>query len=231
MADGATVPIHYEPNMIPLNIKSEYTEALEAIESEEEENEDNPNVVWAAVEDAAGSEERVKTVAKNILTHFQKRTEALTGKGMIVCMSRRNCVKVYDAITALERCPEVAVIMTSNIAKDPKSWNPHVRTKSQMKAIKDRFKDPKDPLQLVIVRDMWLTGFDAPCAHTMYIDKIMKGHNLMQAIARVNRVFGEKQNGLVVDFIGISNNLATACLLYTSPSPRDRQKSRMPSSA
>ena len=130
-------------------------------------------------------------------------------------MSRRNCVKMYDALTALEDCPEIAVIMTSNPGKDPVSWNPHMRTKDAMEAVKSRFKNPEDPLKMVIVRDMWLTGFDAPCAHTMYVDKIMKGHNLMQAIARVNRVFEGKPNGLVVDFIGISGFLAEATKKYT----------------
>ncbi len=112
-------------------------------------------------------------------------------------------------------CPEVAVIMTSNVGKDPVAWNPHVRTKDSMEAIKKRFKKVEDPLKIVIVRDMWLTGFDAPCAHTMYMDKVMKGHGLMQAIARVNRVFEDKSNGLVVDYIGISGFLAEATKKYT----------------
>lgn len=211
--DGATVPIHYEPKMVPLNIKGEYAKELEAIEEGEDES---THAVWAAVEDAAGAADRVKRVATDILTHFNARTTSLDGKAMIVCMSRKNCVKMYDALTALENCPEVAVIMTSNIGKDPKEWNPHVHTKKNMEAIKKRFRDPDDPLKMVIVRDMWLTGFDAPCAHTMYIDKIMRGHNLMQAIARVNRVFEGKPNGLVVDFIGISGSLAQATKKYTS---------------
>ncbi len=209
--DGATVPIYYEPKMVPLDIKTEYTKELEAIEEDEEEG---AHAVWAAIEDAAGAEDRVKRVAEDILIHFIERTATLDGKAMIVCMSRRNCVKMYDAITALPNCPEVAVIMTSNIGKDPKEWNPHVRTKDNMEAIKKRFRTPEDPLKIVIVRDMWLTGFDAPCAHTMYVDKIMKGHNLMQAIARVNRVFEDKPNGLVVDFIGISGFLAAATKKY-----------------
>ena len=210
--DGATVPIYYEPKMVPLNIKAEYTQQLEEVE---EQAEDTTVGVWAAVEDAAGSEDRVKIVAKDILTHFMARTATLDGKAMVVCMSRRNCVKMYDALTAIEDCPEIAVIMTSNPGKDPVSWNPHMRTKDAMEAVKSRFKNPEDPLKMVIVRDMWLTGFDAPCAHTMYVDKIMKGHNLMQAIARVNRVFEGKPNGLVVDFIGISGFLAEATKKYT----------------
>ncbi len=211
--DGATVPIYYEPKMVPLNIKADYTKELEEVVEVDEEN---SNTVWAAIEDAAGAEDRVKRVAKEILTHYTARIKTLDGKAMILCMSRRNCVKMYNAITALDNCPEVAVIMTSNIAKDPKAWNPHVRTKDAMDAIKKRFRTPEDPLKIVIVRDMWLTGFDAPCAHTMYVDKIMKGHNLMQAIARVNRVFEDKPNGLVVDFIGISDFLATATKKYTA---------------
>ena len=210
--DGATVPIYYEPKMVPLNIKSKFTQELEEVD---EVDESGNATVWAAIEDAAGAEERVSRVAQDILTHYNARIETLDGKAMIVCMSRKNCVKMYEAITALDGCPEIAVIMTSNIGKDPESWNPHVRTKDAMEAVKKRFKNPEDPLKMVIVRDMWLTGFDAPCAHTMYVDKIMKGHNLMQAIARVNRVFEDKPNGLVVDFIGISNFLAEATKKYT----------------
>jgi type I restriction enzyme, R subunit len=211
--DGATVPIYYEPKMVPLNIKAEYTEELEAIEEDEE---GSTHAVWAAIEDAAGADDRVKRVAVDILTHFNARIASLDGKAMIVCMSRKNCVKMYDALTTLDDCPEIAVIMTSNISTDPAAWNQHVRTKDNMEAIKKRFRTPDDPLKMVIVRDMWLTGFDAPCAHTMYVDKIMKGHNLMQAIARVNRVFEDKPNGLVVDFIGISGFLAEATKKYTS---------------
>lgn len=210
--DGATVPIYYEPKMVPLSIKGNYDKKLEEIEETEE---DTNHSVWAAVEDAAGSKDRVARVASDILEHYKARTATLDGKAMIVCMSRRNCVKMYDALTALEGCPEIAVIMTSNISKDPKEWNPHIRTKDMMEAVKKRFKNPDDPLKMVIVRDMWLTGFDVPCAHTMYVDKIMKGHNLMQAIARVNRVFEDKPNGLVVDFIGISGMLAEATKKYT----------------
>jgi type I restriction enzyme R subunit len=211
--DGATVPIYYEPRMVPLNIKGAYAQELEEVS---EVAEDNTNAVWAAIEDAAGAEDRVARVAKDILKHYQARIQSLDGKAMIVCMSRRNCVKMYDALMALEGCPEIAVVMTSNIGKDPKEWNPHVRTKDNMEAIKKRFRKPEDPLRIVIVRDMWLTGFDAPCVHTMYVDKVMKGHNLMQAIARINRVFEDKPNGIVVDYIGISGYLAEATKKYTS---------------
>jgi type I restriction enzyme R subunit len=210
--DGATVPIYYEPKMVPLNINAKYAAELDLVDDDDEESN---HTVWAAIEDAAGAEDRVKRVAADILEHFNARVQTLDGKAMIVCMSRRNCVKMYDALVALLGCPEIAVIMTSNIGKDPVEWNPHVRTKDNMEAIKKRFRTPEDPLKIVIVRDMWLTGFDAPCAHTMYVDKIMKGHNLMQAIARVNRVFEDKPNGLVVDFIGISGFLAEATKKYT----------------
>ncbi|MCB0744490.1 MAG: DUF3387 domain-containing protein, partial [Ignavibacteriae bacterium] len=180
-----------------------------------EENEDNGSLKWAAIEDAAGAKDRVDKIAKDILVHFKKRTDTLPGKAMIVCMSRRNCVKMYDALTAHVDCPEVAVIMTSNIAKDPVEWNKHIRTQAAMEAMKKRFRKADDPLQIVIVRDMWLTGYDAPCLHTMYVDKIMKGHNLMQAIARTNRVFKDKPSGVIVDYIGIGNNLKTATNKYT----------------
>jgi len=210
--DGATVPIYYEPRMVPLNIKAAYTQELEEVA---EVAEDHTNAVWAAIEDAAGADDRVARVADDILKHFKARTQSLDGKAMIVCMSRRNCVKMYDALMALEGCPEIAVVMTSNIGKDPQAWNPHIRTKDSMEAIKKRFRKPEDPLRIVIVRDMWLTGFDAPCVHTMYVDKVMKGHNLMQAIARINRVFEDKPNGLVVDYIGISGFLAEATKKYT----------------
>lgn len=213
--DKAVVPIYYEPRLAKLHL------ANEAIEEEAEEitdglteNEKN-KIMWAAVEDAAGSDERVAEVSKDILKHYIKRSESLEGKAMIVCMSRRNCVKMYNAISQLEDCPEVAVIMTSNIAKDPKDWSPHIRTKEQMEAVKARFKDPDDPLKIVIVRDMWLTGFDNPPLHTLYVDKIMTGHNLIQAINRVATVFKDKPSGLIVDYIGIGDRLRDATKKYT----------------
>jgi len=213
--DKAVVPIYYEPRLAKLHL------ANEAIEEEAEEitdglteNEKN-KIMWAAVEDAAGSDERVAEVSKDILKHYIKRSESLEGKAMIVCMSRRNCVKMYNAISALDGCPEVAVIMTSNIAKDPKDWSPHIRTKEQMEAVKARFKDPDDPLKIVIVRDMWLTGFDNPPLHTLYVDKIMTGHNLIQAINRVATVFKDKPSGLIVDYIGIGDRLRDATKKYT----------------
>lgn len=214
-ADKAVVPIYYEPRLAKLHL------ANDQIEEEAEEilggagkNERN-KIMWAAVEDAAGSAGRVAEVAKDILQHFTERTSKLEGKAMIVCMSRRNCVKMYNALTELEGCPEVAVVMTGNIGKDPVDWNKHIRTKEAMEAVKARFKNPDDPLKIVIVRDMWLTGFDNPCLHTLYIDKIMSGHNLIQAINRVSTIFKDKPSGLIVDYIGIADRLRDATKKYT----------------
>jgi type I restriction enzyme R subunit len=214
--DKAVVPIYYEPRLAKLHLANEQIEdEAEEITEGLTENEKN-KIMWAAVEDAAGSDERIAEVSKDILKHYIKRNESLDGKAMIVCMSRRNCVKMYNALTSLEGCPEVAVVVTSNIAKDPKEWSPHIRTKEQMEAVKARFKDPNDPLKIVIVRDMWLTGFDNPPLHTMYVDKIMTGHNLIQAINRVATIFKDKPNGLIVDYIGIGDRLRDATKKYTS---------------
>ena len=211
--DGATVPIYYEPRLAKLHLVNENIDAeMDAIA---DCTEDNSSLKWAAIEDAAGSSDRVQKIAVDILRHFTNRTTTLEGKAMVVCMSRRNCVKMYDALTQLEGCPEVAVIVTTNISKDPASWKEHVRTKEQFEAIKKRFKNPDDPLKIVIVRDMWLTGFDAPIINTMYVDKVMTGHNLMQAIARANRVFADKQSGVIVDYIGIGDQLKSATMKYT----------------
>lgn len=211
--DKATVPIYYEPRLAKLHLSNhEIDDEVDALLWEQE---DSSNLKWAAIEDAAGAEERVEKIAKDILAHFTKRIETLPGKAMIVCMSRRNSVKMFDALTQLEGCPEVAVVMTGNISKDPPSWNQHIRTQDATEALKKRFRNPKDPLQIVIVRDMWLTGFDAPCIHTMYVDKIMKGHNLMQAITRTNRVFKDKPSGVIVDYIGIGDQLRKATDKYT----------------
>ncbi|MCJ8166195.1 type I restriction endonuclease subunit R [Pontibacter sp. E15-1] len=214
--DKAVVPIYYEPRLAKLHLGNEQLEE----EAEEItgglEDSDKNKILWAAMEDAAGSAARVEAIAKDMLLHYTNRNASLSGKAMIVCMSRRNCVKLYDALIALEGCPEVAVIMTTNIAKDPIAWNPHVRTKEQMEAIKSRFKDPDDPLKLVIVRDMWLTGFDNPAMHTLYVDKVMSGHNLIQAVNRVATVFRDKPSGLIVDYIGIGDRLRDATNKYTT---------------
>ncbi|SDH29576.1 type I restriction endonuclease subunit R [Winogradskyella thalassocola] len=211
--DNATVSIFYEPRLAKLHLWNENID--DEVDEITEDVEDNSNLKWAAIEDAAGSEDRVNKIAKDILNHYTNRTNTLKGKAMVVCMSRRNCVKMYNALTALDGCPEVAVVMTGNISKDPVGWNPHIRTKDATEGIKARFKKEDDPLKIVIVRDMWLTGFDAPCVHTMYVDKIMKGHNLMQAITRTNRVLKDKKNGVIVDYIGIGDNLKTATNKYT----------------
>jgi type I restriction enzyme R subunit len=211
--DKATVNIYYEPRLAKLHLWNENID--DEVDKITESEEDTGNLKWAAIEDAAGSEDRVNKIANDILQHYIKRTATLEGKAMVVCMSRRNCVKMYDALTALDQCPEVAVVMTGNISKDPQEWNPHIRTKDATETLKKRFRNEEDPLKIVIVRDMWLTGFDAPCVHTMYVDKIMKGHNLMQAITRTNRVFKDKGNGVIVDYIGIGDNLKTATSKYT----------------
>ncbi|AKD03294.1 type I restriction endonuclease subunit R [Pontibacter korlensis] len=217
--DKAVVPIYYEPRLAKLHLgNAQLEDEAEEITSGLEESDKN-KILWAAMEDAAGAKERVEAIARDILQHYTSRTTQgarMEGKAMIVCMSRRNCVKLYDALTALDGCPEVAVIMTTNIAKDPVTWNPHVRTKEQMEEVKARFKDPDDPLKLVIVRDMWLTGFDNPAMHTLYVDKVMSGHNLIQAVNRVATVFRDKPSGLIVDYIGIGDRLRDATKKYTS---------------
>jgi type I restriction enzyme R subunit len=220
--DGATVPIYYEPRLAKLHLANENID--EEVDELQENSGSDKFIKWAAIEDAAGSEDRVNKIADDILKHFTKRTETLDGKAMVVCMSRRNCVKMYDALKKLEGCPEIAVIITSNISKDPPEWKEHIRTKDQFEAIKKRFKNPEDPLKIVIVRDMWLTGFDAPIINTMYVDKIMTGHNLMQAIARANRVFADKQSGVIVDYIGIGDQLKAATKKYTGSGGRGDTK-------
>jgi type I restriction enzyme R subunit len=217
--DHSTVPIYYEPRLIKLELKNEKIDA-ELAEITEESGSDASQLErarWAAIAEAAGTKERVEDLAKTLLDHFQKRTQTLNGKAMVVCMSRRNCVKLYDALTKLAGCPEVKIVMTGNLAEDPPGWSQagHITTKPQRDAIKARMKDIDDPLKIVIVRDMWLTGTDIPCLHTLYVDKPMKGHSLMQAIARVNRIFSNKPGGLVVDFIGIGEQLKEATKKYT----------------
>ena len=221
--DGATVPIYYEPRLARLHLANENIDA-EVDELTEGNNVDEHFLKWAAIEDAAGSQDRIEKIATDIIQHFGKRTSTLEGKAMVVCMSRRNCVKMYDALKKLEGCPEIAVIITSNISKDPVEWKEHIRTKDQFEAVKKRFKNPEDPLKIVIVRDMWLTGFDAPIINTMYVDKVMTGHNLMQAIARANRVFADKQSGVIVDYIGIGDQLKTATMKYTQAGGQGQPK-------
>lgn len=232
--DGATVAIYYESRLAKLSLKdSELAhiddEVDELAEDEEEDQQSRLKSRWAALEKVVGAEPRIKSVAADLVEHFEERNQALRGKAMIVAMSREICVHLYNEITALrpdwhDDDPEkgaIKVVMTGS-ASDKALLRPHIYPNQVKKRLEKRFKDPKDPLQLVIVRDMWLTGFDAPCVHTLYVDKPMKGHNLMQAIARVNRVFKDKQGGLVVDYIGIANELKAALKEYTASKGRGR---------
>lgn len=226
--DGATVPIYYESRLAKLDInKAEIEELSDQVDEVVEDEEDvgsreKTKGEWSRLEKLVGATPRLKQIATDLVAHFEARTEATAGKGMIVSMSREICVHLYNEIVALrpdwhDPDPEkgkIKVVMTGS-ASDKPLLQPHIHNKQVKKRLEKRFKDVKDPLQLVIVRDMWLTGFDAPCTHTMYIDKPMKGHNLMQAIARVNRVFKDKQGGLVVDYIGIANELKQALKTYT----------------
>lgn len=226
--DGATVPIYYESRLAKLDINQAEIEELsdqvdEVVEDEEDVgNREKTKSEWSRLEKLVGATPRLKQIAADLVAHFETRTEATAGKGMIVSMSREICVHLYNEIVALrpdwhDPDPEkgkIKVVMTGS-ASDKPLLQPHIHNKQTKKRLEKRFKDVNDPLQLVIVRDMWLTGFDAPCTHTMYIDKPMKGHNLMQAIARVNRVFKDKQGGLVVDYIGIANELKQALKTYT----------------
>lgn len=226
--DGATVPIYYESRLAKLDINQAEIEELsdqvdEVVEDEEDVgNREKTKSEWSRLEKLVGATPRLKQIAADLVAHFEARTEATAGKGMIVTMSREICVHLYNEIIALrpdwhDPDPEkgkIKIVMTGS-ASDKPLLQPHIYNKQVKKRLEKRFKDVKDPLQLVIVRDMWLTGFDAPCTHTMYIDKPMKGHNLMQAIARVNRVFKDKQGGLVVDYIGIANELKQALKTYT----------------
>ncbi|MEM4254484.1 MAG: type I restriction endonuclease subunit R [Candidatus Woesearchaeota archaeon] len=225
--DGATVSIFYEGRLAKLELKPEEVPKIdpkfeEVTEGEETERKEQLKTAWARLEAVVGTEKRVKLIAKDIVNHFEKRLETLKGKGMIVCMSRRICVDLYNAIIKLR--PEwhnkddekgfLKVVMTGS-ASDPVEWQQHIRNKKKREKMADRMKDENDPLTLVIVRDMWLTGFDVPSLHTMYLDKPMRGHGLMQAIARVNRVFKNKPGGLVVDYLGIADQLKLALADYT----------------
>jgi type I restriction enzyme R subunit len=217
--DKATVPIYYLPRQIKLGLaKDDVDEALtEITETENIDDLERRKSRWAAMAQAAGAKKRVDELAKDLLTHYTERTKSLTGKAMVVCMSRENCVKLYDALKALPGCPEIKVVMTGNLSDDPPEWSEagHFTTKGQREALKEQMKDPDHPLKIVIVRDMWLTGTDIPCLHTLYIDKPMKGHNIIQAISRVNRVFKDKPHGLIVDYIGIGDDLREATAKYT----------------
>ncbi len=226
--DGATVRIFYESRLAKIELKPEeqalIDQRIEEVTEEDELSERQQRFAkWTQQEAIVGSEIRLQQVATDLVQHFEQRNEVFDGKAMIVCMSRRICVALHNAIIKIR--PEwysndddkgvIKVIMTGSSADDL-DWQEHIRNKPRRKAIGDRLKDPKDGLKLVIVRDMWLTGFDAPCLNTLYVDKPMTGHNLMQAIARVNRVFKDKEGGLIVDYLGIAQDLKKALSIYTS---------------
>lgn len=225
--DGATVPIYYEGRVARVEIAEDIHESLdeefdEATEALAEDEAGAAAKKWSQIEKLVGAGPRLDAVVADILKHFDARLEAIDGKAMIVCMSRRICVEVYQRIVAArpdwhsdsDESGAVKVVMTGN-ATDPQTFQPHIRSKARQEGLRRRYKDVSDPLKLVIVRDMWLTGFDAPCMHTLYVDKPMKGHGLMQAIARVNRVFSGKPAGLVVDYIGLAADLKKALAHYS----------------
>lgn len=226
--DGATVRIYYESRLAKLDLKPEERPKIdkefeEVTEGEEVEGKEKLKSKWSQLERVAGSPNRIRKIAEDIVKHFEERISVLEGKGMIVCMSRRICIELYDEIIKLR--PEwhsddddkgfIKVVITGS-ASDPKDWQKHIRNKARRKRIGENFKDPEHELKLLIVRDMFLTGFDAPSLHTMYIDKPMQGHTLMQAIARVNRVYPGKEGGLIVDYIGVGAELKRALIDYTA---------------
>ena len=225
--DKATVPIYYESRLAKLQLDASEKPKLdenfdEVTEGEEVERRERLRTKWAALEAIVGAENRLKVVAEDIVRHFEERLDAMDGKAMIVCMSRRICIDLYNQIVKLrpdwhsdsDDAGMLKVVMTGS-ASDGPEWQQHIRDKRRRKALDKRFKAAKDPFKIAIVRDMWLTGFDVPCLHTMYLDKPMRGHGLMQAIARVNRVFKDKPGGLVVDYLGIAHELKQALTLYT----------------
>ncbi|MFN8625771.1 MAG: type I restriction endonuclease subunit R [Candidatus Binatia bacterium] len=225
--DGATVPIYYESRLARLALDEAERPKIdpdfeEATEGEEVERKEKLKSKWAQLEAVVGAEKRLELVARDIVEHFEKRLEAMDGKAMVVCMSRRICVELYRELVTLRPAWQdeddargaIKVVMTGS-ASDPPDWQTHIRNKPRREALANRFRHAADPLRIVLVRDMWLTGFDAPSLHTMYIDKPMRGHGLMQAIARVNRVFRDKPGGLVVDYLGLAHELKAALATYT----------------
>ncbi len=240
VADKATVPIYYESRISKLGLNAARLPDIDAefeeiTEGEELTGKEKLKTQWTALEALVGDSKRIALIAADLVAHFEKRLEAMDGKAMIVCMSRRICVEMYNALIAIR--PEwasakdddaeaeegqtcVAKVVMTGSADDGPNWQPHIRSKDKRRALANRFKDSKDPFRIVIVRDMWLTGFDAPCLHTMYVDKPMQGHGLMQAIARVNRVFRDKPGGLVVDYLGLADQLKQAMATYTQSGGR-----------
>lgn len=230
--DGATVPIYYESRLARIELPEAEKPKIDAeieelTEDEASTEQERIKRKWATVEALVGSEKRLAMVAADFVRHFEDRVAALDGKAMVVCMSRRICVALYQHIVGLrpdwhsddDQAGKIKIVMTGS-ATDPQSWQPHIGSKGRADLLARRAKDARDPLKIVIVRDMWLTGFDAPSMHTMYVDKPMKGHGLMQAIARVNRVFRDKPAGLVVDYIGIAQNLKNALGQYSGADQR-----------
>ena len=231
--DGATVPIYYQSRLARITLPDEEKPRIDAeiealTEDEAESDQERLKRKWATTEALVGSRNRLALVAADLVRHLEDRLSALAGKAIAVCMSRRICVALYDHIVAIrpdwhsddDATGMVKIVMTG-AAADPPSWQPHLGGKSRLDLLAKRAKDPDDTLKLVIVRDMWLTGFDAPPLHTMYIDKPMRGHGLMQAIARVNRVFRDKPAGLIVDYIGIAQNLKAALSQYSASDRRE----------
>jgi len=225
--DKATVPIYYESRLAKLKLVESQRPQLdkdfeEVTEGEETEHKERLKTKWAQLEALVGAEERINQIAQDMVDHFESRLEVMDGKAMFVCMSRRICIELYKAIVRIRPSWHsnaddggiIKIVMTGGVT-DPPEWQAHVRTKLRREELAKRFKDPKDPFKVVIVRDMWLTGFDAPCLHTMYIDKPMRGHGLMQAIARVNRVYKDKSGGLIVDYLGLAHELKAALATYT----------------
>ena len=225
--DGATVPIHYESRLAKLELNEDERPHIdeefdEATEGEEIERKERLKTKWAQIEAVVGTPKRLKLIARDIVDHFEARLAAMEGKAMVVCMSRRICVDLYNELVVLR--PEwhdgnddkgqIKVVMTGS-ASDPVEWQQHIRNKARREGLAKRFRDSSDSFKMVLVRDMWLTGFDAPSLHTMYVDKPMRGHNLMQAIARVNRVFRDKPGGLIVDYLGLAPALQVAVRTYT----------------
>ena len=226
VADGSTVPIYYEARYAKLDLPEielpVIDEEFEKETAEADDKRENLKSRWGRLEAVVGAQRRIDEIARDLVDHFETRTEALEGKAMVVAMSRRICVALYDAIVALrpewhsERDEEGAIkIVMTGSAADDEIMTPHIRSKARRDELAKRFKKPEDPFRIVIVRDMWLTGFDAPCLHTMYLDKPMQGHGLMQAIARVNRVFKDKPGGLIVDYLGLADELKKALAAYT----------------
>ncbi|OYR17144.1 type I site-specific deoxyribonuclease, HsdR family protein [Brucella rhizosphaerae] len=225
--DGATVPIFYESRLARIELDEDEKPRIDAeieaiLEDDEATEQEKQKAKWTAVERLVGAEKRLSLIAADLVEHLEARITGMNGKAMAVCMSRRICVDLYNQIIKLR--PDwhsedddkgaIKIVMTGSAA-DPLTWQLHIGNKKRRDDLAKRMRDPDDPLKLVIVRDMWLTGFDAPCMHTMYIDKPMRGHGLMQAIARVNRVFRDKPGGLIVDYIGIAQNLKNALGQYT----------------